>query len=78
MLLVFKVRISGDQNLEALALRSGEQRAVGQSGPAELIGCRDGVVAQVPSQRDWHTLIEQDTLSGESHGAASRVVQDGA
>lgn len=58
VLLVLELRVSGDQNLEPLRLGRGEQLAVVERGPAQLIGSDHFVPRQQVAQRRGRTLIE--------------------
>ncbi len=75
VLLIPKIRVGRDQQIEAVSLGGIEQTAIGELSSATLV-CRGYLVLhQEPAQWRWRTLIEEDAHLRWCQRAPRRMLQ---
>jgi hypothetical protein len=77
-LLISEVRIGGDKDVKSFSLGRIEQRAVRKLRPTQLKGGQHLMADQVPPQRRWRTLVEQNAHSDRGHRTARGMFEDRA
>ena len=77
-MLVFEIRVSGDEHGEVLLLGRVQQLAVLQLRPAALIRGGNFVMRQCVTQGFGRALIEENTHLCGSKRTSSGVIEDGA
>ena len=76
ILLIPEVRVGGEQHVEATGLRSREQFPVAQRRPALFESGHHLMRGQVPSDRHWSALIEQNAHLRRRQRAPGRMVEN--